>query len=324
MGIVPAAIRPSVGYESAEGVFAALEADLVVDASGRAAPTLGLLGALSREPPRETVVGVDISYTTAILRQVDMSPDAKVLTTLPDPSTSVLAGVILPIEGDRWFVSISRHGAKDRPQTWNDFLAVARQLDTPTIYNAICKLAPPDGLRHFVFDESRWRHFEQLQRLPRGILPVADSLCRFNPIYGQGMSVAALQAKLLCEVMDRTADEPDPIEALQSGFMSEVSSLLQAPWNMGVNADFAFPTTRGECPEQSEEGRQFEAALFRAVVADPVVQSAFSDVMQLMKPFDAFRDPDIRQRIDACSITQDARSNLASLSTARTASFRSR
>ncbi|WFU73446.1 squalene monooxygenase [Bradyrhizobium sp. CB2312] len=304
--IVPAAIRPMVKFETDAGVGAAIEADLVIDASGRGAPTLGLLDALGWEKPQETVVGVDISYTTAVLRAAPTSFNWLNLVTLPDPAISATAGLIIPLEGGRWFATISQHGATDHPETWEEFLAVARQLNTPAIYNAIYKLLPPGGLRHFVLDASRWRHFERLERLPHGILPVADSLCRFNPVYGQGMTVAAREAKLLHDILGRVAGEEDPIEALQAAFMSEVGTLLQAPWNMGVNADFAYPTTRGERPERYEESRQFEAALFRAAVADPVVQRAFSDVVQLMEPFDLLNQPDIRQRIESHSLAQSA------------------
>lgn len=231
VAIAPDAIRPMIRYENVAGALAVLEADFVVDASGRGAPTLGLLDVLGWERPLETVVGVNISYTTAVLRRADISSDAKMLTTLPDPAISALAAVVMPIEGRRWLVSIAQHGATDRPQTWEDFLALARQLNTQTIYDSICGVPRPDGLKHFVFDESRWRHFEQLEKVQRGILPVADSLCRFNPIYGQGMSVAALEAKLLRDIMDRVGGEADPIEAMQSEFMSKVGSVLQAPWN---------------------------------------------------------------------------------------------
>jgi 2-polyprenyl-6-methoxyphenol hydroxylase-like FAD-dependent oxidoreductase len=304
--IVPAPTWSLVKFETDAGVGAGIEADLVVDASGRGAPTLGLLDVLGWERPQETAVGVDISYTTAVLRPGRTSFNWQILVTLPDPAISATAGLIVPLEGGRWFVTISHHGATDRPKTWEEFLAVARQLKTPAIYNAIYKLLPPGGLRHFVLDESRWRHFERLKRLPRGILPVADALCRFNPVYGQGMTVAAREAKLLRDILDRVAGEADPIEALQAAFMSEVGALLQAPWNMGVNADFAYPTTRGERPERYEESRQFEAALFRAVVADPVVQRAFSDVLQLMEPFELLNEPDIRRRIEVHSLAQNA------------------
>jgi hypothetical protein len=117
--------------------------------------------------------------------------------------------------------------------------------------------------------------------------------------YGQGMSVAARQAKLLRDILCTATTDGDPIAAIQTRFMSEVDPLLQTPWSMGVNADFAYPCTRGKRPEGYEEGRLFEAALFRATVADPVVHSAFSDVVQLVKPFDYLQSPDIRQRIEA-------------------------
>ena len=304
--IVPATIRPVVKFENHAGVRIAIEADFVVDTSGRGAPTLGLLDVLGCERPQETVVGVDISYTTAVLRPGSTSFDWQILVTLPDRAHSATAGWIVPVEGGGWFVTISQHGATDRPKTWEQFLDVARQLETPALYDAINELPPPDGLRHFIFDESRWRHFERLERLPRGILPMADSLCRFNPIYGQGMTVAAREATLLRDILDRVAGEADPIEALQAAFMSEVGALLQAPWNMGVNADFAYSTTRGERPERYEESRQFEAALFRAVVADPVVHRAFSDVLQLMEPFELLNETDIRRRIEAHSLAQNA------------------
>jgi hypothetical protein len=131
------------------------------------------------------------------------------------------------------------------------------------------------------------------------VLPVGDSLCRFNPIYGQGMSSAALQAKLMRDVLGRVAVEADPISVLQTQFMSQVGAVLQAPWQMGANSDFAYPGTRGERPEHYEESQRFEAALMLAAVADPVVQTAFSDVLQLVEPFDLLQDPDIQRRIEA-------------------------
>jgi flavin-dependent dehydrogenase len=308
--IVPDAIEPSVSYEHDAGGLDTVEAELVVDASGRGVPTLDLFDSLGLDRPRETVVGVDLSYTTAMLRPAEPLADGQSVITFPDPRTSVLAGFIMPIEDGNWFASLTQYGVGQLPKTWQEFLALSRRLNTPSIHDAICNCEPPDGLTHFIFDESRWRHFEEIEKMPRGILPVADSLCRFNPIFGQGMSVAARQARLLCQVLDKVLDrvggEADPIGALQTGFMSEVGALLQTPWNMGVSVDFAFPGTRGECPEGYEEARQFEAALFRAVVADPVVQRAFADVLQSIRSLEIFEEPDMKRRIDAHAMVQDA------------------
>jgi 2-polyprenyl-6-methoxyphenol hydroxylase-like FAD-dependent oxidoreductase len=293
-------VRPSVRFAGGDGELTSIEADLVVDACGRGTLTLALLDKLGLARPAETVVGVDISYTTADLPwHPGASQDWKAAVTHAHPPELTSAAFFMQMEGGRGLLLLAEHHAPTRPQTWDEMLAALRRVKTTTVYDAVRDLVPLGSLRHFVFDESRWRHFERLEKLPRGVIPVADSLCRFNPIYGQGMSSAALQAKLLHDILARVAAEADPVAALQTQFMEGVGAVLQAPWSMGVNADFAYPGTRGERPEGYEEGRQFEAALFRAVVADPVVQSTFSDVMQLVKPFDRLQDPDIQRRIQA-------------------------
>jgi hypothetical protein len=93
--------------------------------------------------------------------------------------------------------------------------------------------------------------------------------------------------------------EPDPIAALQASFMAEVASVLETPWNMSTSADLAFPATRGERPENFEEARQFEAALFRTAVADAVVHRATMEVAQLLQPRSLLHEPDIMRRIEA-------------------------
>ena len=177
---------------------------------------------------------------------------------------------------------------------------------TPTVYNSLRDAEPPDGIRHYRFPASTWKHFERLPRLPRGVLPVADALCRFNPIHGQGMSSAAKQARLLQDVLYRAAAELDPIAAVQAGFMAEVASVLETPWTMSTSADLAFPQTRGERPDNFAETRQFEAALFRAAVADPVVHRAMLEVAQLLQPQSLLQEPNIMRRIEAASVVQAA------------------
>jgi hypothetical protein len=81
--------------------------------------------------------------------------------------------------------------------------------------------------------------------------------------------------------------------------MAEVASLLETPWNMSASADLAFPAARGERPEKFEEARQFEGALFRAAVADPIVHRAVMEVAQLLQPYSRLRRPDIMRRIEA-------------------------
>src|SRR6516164_4852050 len=246
-------IAPSAGgagmrgaqFVNGSGRWETLDADLVVDASGRGAPTLTLLDALCWDRPQMTEIGVDISYATAV---VEIPPDAttewKAVLTLPDPPHLALHAIIVPTEDGRWITAIADHSATAWIETWGAFLEASRLLITPTVYNVLRYAQPPEGIRHYRFPVSTWKHFERLPRLPRGVLPVADAFCRFNPIHGQGMSSAAKQARLLQDVLQRAAAEPDPIAAVQAGFMAEVASVLETPWTMSTSADLAFPQTR--------------------------------------------------------------------------------
>jgi 2-polyprenyl-6-methoxyphenol hydroxylase-like FAD-dependent oxidoreductase len=306
MGIVPAtggtAVR-GIRFASEAGPSETMEADLVVDVSGRGALTLTLFDALGWERPAVTEVGVDIRYATVVVPMPsDASPDWKVVLTQPDPPALPWHAVLLPMEVGGWIIVIADHGAGAPIETWDDFLEVSRLLITPTIFNALRHAGPPCSIRHYRLLASTWKHFERLPRLPRGVLPVADALCRFNPIHGQGMSSAAKQARLLQDMLGRAAAEPDPIAALQAGFMAEVAAVLETPWNMSTSADLAFPATRGERPENFTETRQFEAALFRTAVSDPAVHRAMMEVAQLLQPFSRLQEPDIMRRVEAASV----------------------
>jgi 2-polyprenyl-6-methoxyphenol hydroxylase-like FAD-dependent oxidoreductase len=303
IGIVPATggagVR-GVQFVNGSGRFETLDADLVVDASGRGAPTLTLLDALCWDRPQMTEIGVDITYATAV---VEIPPDAtadwKAVLTLPDPPHLALHAIIVPTEDGRWITAIADHSATAWTETWDAYLEASRSLVTPTLYNALRHAEPSEGIRHYRFPVSTWKHFERLPRLPRGVLPVADAFCRFNPIHGQGMSSAGKQALLLQDVLYGAAADPDPIAAVQEGFMAEVASVLETPWIMSTSADLAFPQTRGQRPDNFAEARQFEAALFRAAVADPVVHRAMIEVAQLLQPHQRLHEPDIARRIEA-------------------------
>jgi 2-polyprenyl-6-methoxyphenol hydroxylase-like FAD-dependent oxidoreductase len=289
-----------VRLDAVPGHMETLEADLVVDASGRGEPTLAVFDALGLEQPPVTEIGVDIGYTTAVVTvPADASTERKLVLTQPNPPTSALHSVLVPAEDNQWTVLIASHGPTVRPRSWQGFLETARGLITPTIYQMLRDADPPASLRYYGFRASRWQHFECLPSLPRGVLPVADSLCRFNPIHGQGMSAAAQQARLLKRLLCQVGAETDPLAAVQTEFMAQVASVIHTPWAMSTSADLAFPQTRGQRPDDFAEARRLEAALFRAAVADPIVHRAMMEVAQLLRPFSHLQEPDIRERVDA-------------------------
>jgi 2-polyprenyl-6-methoxyphenol hydroxylase-like FAD-dependent oxidoreductase len=277
-----------------------LESDLVVDASGRGAPILSLLDALGRKRPEVTEVTLGIGYSTMIVRfPPDDLPQWKIVLTEPNPPDSALKAVFVPLEGDRWYITIADRLAVPRLETWNDFVSTFNQLRMPTLSQLLRHVQPIEQVRHFGFSVNRWQHFERRHQLPRGVLPIADALCRFNPTHGQGMSSAAMQSRLLRSALERAAREADPVVAAQVAFMREVNSVIQQPWNMSTQVDLAFPEARGERPKDFEESRLFTAKLIRAAVADPTVHRALIEVGQLLQTPEIFSDPRIQERIHA-------------------------
>jgi 2-polyprenyl-6-methoxyphenol hydroxylase-like FAD-dependent oxidoreductase len=177
-------------------------------------------------------------------------------------------------------------------------MAFARQFDTQTIYNAIKNAERISGFESYGFRASIWRRFDRLKTFPRG-LPVGDSICRFNPVYGQGMSVAAQEARLPKQLLKKQATTPDPLDELATTFFSESLSLIEGPWNMSAVPDMVYPETRGARPPDFESVLQYNRALLQAAVRHASVQRAFTEVQQLLKPPRILQDPNIDALIQA-------------------------
>ena len=286
-----------VRYEDDNGISETIAADLVVDASGRGALTLALLQSIGRPLPEETTIGIDLGYATCVFAiPDDASTDWKGVMTFGQAPQNSRGGLMLPLEGNRWMATIGgRHG--DVPSgDAEGFLTYARALRTPTIYNAVRHAKRLDGVARYGFPESVRRHFERLEVFPRGLLPIADAICRFNPVYGQGMSVAALEACLLRTLLERLGGDSNPIAGLAPAFFTEVQALIETPWSVAI-FDFAFPDTRGQRPVDFETTLKFGIALTRLAAEDADVHKLTAEVQNLLKPRSVYRDPALVQRV---------------------------
>jgi len=207
----------AVRFENPDREGETLSADVVVDASGRGNLTRNLLEAIGQTMPEETVIGVDIGYATAVFAIPDDAPsDWKAMRTLPNIQESTRGALMLPLEGGRWMVTLGGRRDDKPPGDAEGFLTFAQQLRTPTLYNAIRRAKLLDDVVRFGFSGSVWRHFERLESFPRGLLPLGDAICCFNPVYGQGMSVAAQEALLLLRLL--RSREGDPLAGLAPAF----------------------------------------------------------------------------------------------------------
>ncbi|GLZ79410.1 FAD-binding monooxygenase [Actinorhabdospora filicis] len=285
-----AAVAGLMGGPAVTGVVLAdgeeLGADLVVDASGRGGRSGRWLAALGHQPPPVTEVGVGVGYATRLYRRERHDMDgAKAWLALPAPPDELRGGMALPIEGDRWLVSMSGwHG--DYPGDDGEFLAHAKGLP-------LSRPAEIAGTREALtsfatcgFASNRWRRFETLKTPPAGFVVVGDALCSVNPVYGQGMTCAVLQASALGGLLDAVPDAELP-----RAYFAEAARILDVPWRLSAEADLAWPQARGERPRGVARRNWWAQKVQRAARVDPEVRRAFGAVQHLMAPLSTLRRP---------------------------------
>ena len=296
-----AAAVVGVRCDDAQGGSETVSADLVVDASGRGSLTCDLLAAIGLPQPAATVIGVDIGYATAVFAIPGRVPaDWKAVLTMPQQPESSRGALLLPLEGEeRWMVSVGGRYGEKPPGDAEGFLDFVRQLRTPTMYNAIRHATPLSGVARFAFPASIWRHFEHLQAFPQGLLPLGDAICRFNPIWGQGMTVAAQEAVLLRRLLGASSGGARGLADLAPAFFTQACSVIESPWGQAAVPDFVMPETEGERPPDFENQLRFGGALARLAAEDAEVHKLVAEVRHLIRPSSDLRVPELVARVQA-------------------------
>jgi hypothetical protein len=142
------------------------------------------------------------------------------------------------------------------------------------------------------------RYYEQLDPFPRGLLPIGDAISRFNPVFGQGMTVAAMEALHLNRVLFATAGESDPLSGLATRYFAGVGNFIDAAWSTAV-LDLVYPETSGSRPSDFESTLKFGAGIRELAFRDPAVHKLMMEVQHLLKPSSVFRIAEFVQRVEA-------------------------
>jgi 2-polyprenyl-6-methoxyphenol hydroxylase-like FAD-dependent oxidoreductase len=300
--VAPSSVRRealTVLYEDDDGKPHSISADLVVDASGRALPTRSLLDKLDGSPLEVTEIGIDQAYATARFEIPAHGSRAWIgLAHLGNPSEQTGDGLIFPIEHERWIVSIGRLHGGALPGDIEGFKAFIKAFRTPTLFDAIKDARQVGEIARYNMPASVRRRFDRLKRFPEAMIPLGDSVCRFNPIFGQGMSVAAQEAVVLNRLLDSRRDRATPLEGLAQDYLVRIQDLLEAPWAV-AQSDFVYPQTRGARPPDLEKRLQYGAALTRLAAEDPETHRIVIEVRHLIRPQSALREPELARRVAA-------------------------
>ncbi len=274
-----------------------LAADLVVDALGRRSPTPEWLVQAGYPAPEESVVDSFLGYVTRRYRKPEnWQADWRMLLLLATPPSVPRGGLIFPEENDTWVVMMAGINKNYPPTDDAGFDEFARSLGEE-FYGAVQAAEPISKAYGYRNTDSRWRRYEKLTRWPERFVVLGDAMCGFNPIYGQGMTVAALSAQALGRQLGRANGRLDGLAQLAQ---REIGRITQGAWLLATGADLEWPGTVSNNGGQhlvDSIGRWYIARLLDAIPYDQKLRLAFNDVNQLLKPVSSLLAPEVALRV---------------------------
>jgi 2-polyprenyl-6-methoxyphenol hydroxylase-like FAD-dependent oxidoreductase len=261
-----------------------LDADLVIDAAGRGSRTPQLLDALGFPRPRETVVNGFLGYASRLMQPpAGWAGGWKTFHIQCAPPDRRRGGVIATVEGGRWIVTLAG-GGKDHPPTDEDgFRAFARSLADPRFAAAVEAAEPLTPIVGTKTTENRVRHYERLARRPEGLLVTGDAACAFNPVYGQGMSAAAVGAVVLDRCL--CATRPGAADGLAARFQARLAKANTRPWLLATGEDYRYAEAEGPPPGRAVRlAHRYIDRVTALAARNPRVRRKFTEVIHLVRP----------------------------------------
>jgi 2-polyprenyl-6-methoxyphenol hydroxylase-like FAD-dependent oxidoreductase len=283
-----------------------LEADLIVDATGRRPASIRWLNAAGLHVPKHLEVYTPLRYASTTYAREAGDPVGAILAT-PTPPFSV-GTYAFPIDDDRWIVTVngdlggwressrggSLHrqsgasgGANEPEQAIHAGLHNAGTIDldaferlvglgtTPDVARFIAGREPLEKISTHRLPPSRWYQWHKLARPPRGVIALGDAMVAFNPVYGQGMSAAAMQGLALRSSLEKGG-------SVERRYARRAARVIAPIWRLAVGGDFRFPATTGDKPFGVNLLNRYLSRLSRAMNHDPKLAMAFGRVVSLV------------------------------------------
>jgi deazaflavin-dependent oxidoreductase (nitroreductase family) len=266
-----------------------VEAELVVDCTGRAGRSNRWLTELGLPVPEQIDIKIGLGYATRLFRRGSGDlPGWKGTIALPTPPGQSMVGVAFPIDGERWLVSLIGWHVDDLPSDDASFAAAVHALPDPTIGQLIDGVEPVTEPVTARLRSNHRRLFEQLDRVPAGYVALGDAICSFNPFYGHGMTCAVQEAAALGAALER---HDRPSAEMVRDYYKVVAEVVATPWQMAVDGDFAYPETSGPRPRGVGFRNWFATRIMLASQVVPELKTTFFGILQLVVPPDQLMRP---------------------------------
>ena len=259
------------------GIQSRLAASLIVDATGRGARTPALLENLGYGRPIEDHVSVHLTYTSQLLRIRPGALHEQVFLIGAIPGRPTGMG-LLGCEHDSWLFTVFGMAGREAPRDRAGMCAFVEEFAPPQALAAIADATPISEVVQHRVPASVWRRYDLMRRIPDGLLVVGDAICSFNPIYGQGMTVAALEALALRDCLSCGTDD------LPRRFFRAAARPIRQAWQLATAGDLALPEIDGRAPLITRLFNGYVDRVLTAAEFDPAVLNQFVRVTSLVDP----------------------------------------
>ncbi len=254
-----------------------LSADLVVDASGRGSRMPVFLETLGYPRPGESELTVRTVYSSQLVHIPDGTLHENLIMSMPNPHCP-RAFVMFRAENDTWMICAGAVGGLEPARGREEILSTAATLVPKHIVAAARNSEPLGEVVQYRFPSNRWRRYDKMARTPERLLVLGDALCSVNPIYGQGMTNAAIESLTLRACLSQ--GEPD----LPRRFFKSVTKTLRVAWQTAVGSDLALPQIQGPRPVSTRVTNAYLDKVLAAAESDPWVSQQFMRVTGMIDP----------------------------------------
>ncbi|HEY5105289.1 MAG TPA: FAD-dependent monooxygenase [Caulobacteraceae bacterium] len=282
-----------------DGGSETIAADFAIDATGRSGDSLSWLEAAGFGPVEETRLEIGTGYASAIFKKPadwESAVDSLVIHGA-DPDTR--GGFAFSVENNCWFVSLNGRFDQQPSGDPEKFMAFARSLCAPDIYDWISQGERITPIKVYKAPISRWRRYEKLDRRPEGLLPIGDALAHVNPLYGQGMTLAAAHAMVLADVLAERATSGRGLKGLAEPYFKQTHGFTRSVWESLETVEFGYAGTKGDRPANIDMRMAFSRGLRKLIEQDAEVHGIMMRIGQLVLPPAALMRPDIVERVTA-------------------------
>ncbi|WP_151971737.1 hypothetical protein [Candidatus Uabimicrobium amorphum] len=253
--------------------------DFVVDTTGKNSKTIKLLEKYGFPAPRESRINSHLGYASRHYQIPEGKRDWKQLYIQMNPPHSFRGGVLQPIEENRWIATLIGANKDYPPGEDTAFLHFAKSLRNPMFYEAIRDAQPLSRIYCYRNTESRLRHFTQLKKLPGNLVCLGDSVCAFNPVYGQGMTVSALAVQELDNCLRKNFSQSTQ---LSKSFYKKLHRANFMPWLIASSEDNRIAANNKSF--SSKVIHSFFDRVLHTATQKPSVHQAFLEVLHMTKP----------------------------------------